>query len=105
MDDQRLQQLEEYRAQALEKLASMGEYLTSSEDIDYQTIISLARSTKDANLLGKALDKINAIEDQRERSEALLSFLDEVEYEIAEDPSVVSQSKDQSEVANEETDA
>jgi len=102
MNDQRLQQLEEYRAQALEKLASMGEYLINSEDIDYQAIISLARSTKDANLLGKALDKINSIEDQRERSEALLLFLDEVEYEIADDPSVSGQPKDQTNATNDE---
>lgn len=105
MDDQRLQQLEEYRAQALEKLASMGEYLINSEDIDYQAVISLARSTKDANLLGKALDKINNIEDQRERSEALLFFLDEVEYEIADDPSVSAQPKVSAENANGESNA
>ena len=101
MDDQRLQQLEEYRAQALEKLASMGDYLINSEDVDYQAIISLARSTKDVNLLGKALDKINSIEDQRERSEALLLFLDAVEYEIAEDPSISGQLKEQVTDANE----
>lgn len=105
MDDQRLHQLEEYRAQAIEKLAGMGEYLINSEDVDYQAIISLARSTNDVNLLGKALDKINSIEDPRERSEALLLFLDEVEYEIASNPSVTGQLKDQGNDTDERGDA
>ena len=83
-DDTKLLQLEEYRAQALEQLVSMSDYLVANEDADYATIIALARSTGNTQLLGKALEKIQAIEDQQERSEALLSFLDEVEYEIAD---------------------
>jgi|GEM_PF-1777879 hypothetical protein len=84
-NDQKLQQLEEYRAQALEKLSGMSEYLSNSEDVDYTTIISLAQSTGNAELFGKALEKIDQIENEQDRSEALLSFLDGIEYAIADD--------------------
>lgn len=84
-NDQKLQQLEEYRAQALEKLSSMKDYLSNSDDVDYMTLVSLAQSTGDADAYGKALGKIDLIEDEQERSEALLSFLDNIEHTIADD--------------------
>ncbi len=82
--DEKLQQLEEYRAQALESLVGISDYLVNSENADYQTIITLAHSTGNTTLFGKALEMIDKIDDREERSEALLAFLDGIEYAIAD---------------------
>lgn len=82
--DKKLAQLEEYRAQALEQLTAMSDYLMSRDDLDIDTIITLARSTNDVTLLGKALEKVKSMEDQQGKSEALLTLLDEIEFEMAD---------------------
>lgn len=83
-DSKKLTQLEEYRAQALEQLTGMSDYLVGRDDIDVDTIITLARSTGDVTLLGRALEKVKTMEDQQGKSEALLVLLDEIEYEMAD---------------------
>ncbi len=84
MNDQQLVQLEEYRAQALEELMKLSDFLVSDENVAYDSILALARSTNNPELFGKALEKIRSIEDEQERSTALLTYLDEIEYEIGE---------------------
>lgn len=80
----KLTQLEEYRARVLEQLTGMSDYLIGRDDIDVDTIITLARSTGDITLLDKALEKVKTMEDQQGKSEALLALLDEIEYEMAD---------------------
>ncbi|MEO8691153.1 MAG: hypothetical protein ABI397_00020 [Candidatus Saccharimonas sp.] len=89
--DEKLTKLEEYRAQALEQLTGMSDYLISRDDIDVDTIITLARSTGDITLLGRALEKVKTMEDQQAKSEALLALLDEIEYETADSVGVPEQ--------------
>ena len=89
----KLTQLEEYRAQALEQLTGMSDYLINRDDIDVDTIITLARSTGDMTLLGKALEKVKTMEDQQAKSEALLTLLDEIEFEMANSVGLPSQAE------------
>lgn len=84
MNDHQLVQLEEYRAQALEELMKLSNFLVSDESVGYDSILALARSTNNTELFGRALEKIRSIEDEQERSTALLTYLDEIEYEIGE---------------------
>lgn len=81
--DQR-QLLEELKGQTLQSLSSMSAYLANDESLSYDMLIVLARNTGNVSLLQTALKKVQAIEDERQRSDGLLAVLSAIEESIGD---------------------
>lgn len=80
MDNDSLQTL---RNNVLQELTGLTDYLATDDQTSYDLLIVLARNTGNALLLEKAFTKIQAIEDPKLKSDALVELLDEVEIYIA----------------------
>jgi hypothetical protein len=76
--------LDQLRNQILDNLVSMSDQLAVSDNISYDALIALGRSTGKPEFLEKAYQKINSIEDQSEKADAFLDLLDEVEVQLSE---------------------
>lgn len=76
-------ELEQLRVQVLQTIGSMTDILAEDENIDYSTLLTLARTSGKAALLSTAYQKILKIEDAHDKSEALMELLDAVETELS----------------------
>lgn len=74
------------RENVLKELVQMSSYIAEDIDAGYELLLILARNTGDQSLLEKAFIKIQALEDPREKSDALVDLLDEIEASLTPFP-------------------
>lgn len=86
--------LQKLRGDILNELVGLKDYLIQSNDVSYEMILTLVRATGDSSLLELAFKKAQQIEDARQKADALIDILDEVEVSLSSStpPSEVSQS-------------
>ncbi|MDB5166128.1 MAG: hypothetical protein JWM37_200 [Candidatus Saccharibacteria bacterium] len=82
MASDNLEQLTQLRQQVLNELLSYSDQLATSEDVSYDTLLSIAHMTEDAHLLPKVLEKIHELTDEDTKANALLELLNEVELQM-----------------------
>ncbi len=85
MNEEEKQRLQALRDSVLDELGGMGDYFANSEEVSYEVLLTLARNTGNTALLDKTFEKIKAIDDPEQKSNALLELLDEVEVTLADD--------------------
>lgn len=76
-------QLEGLRTEVLKGLVEVSDYMASDKDTSYDVLLMLARTTQNTSLLSKAFEKVKEIEDQKQRGDAMLDLLDEIELTLA----------------------
>lgn len=83
MSPDTIQQLQRLRGEVLQELVGLSEYMANDEGTSYELLLTLARNTGDQQLLDKAFAKIKTLEDPKQKSDALLALLDEVELGLS----------------------
>jgi len=66
----------------LDQLTQLSDHIADDDDASYELFINLARDTGNPVLLSKAYNKIQKIEDPKEKVGAILQLLDEVEVQL-----------------------
>lgn len=74
--------LKELKSSILRRLTELSSYIADSNDISYELLIALAQDTGDMNLLRKAFQKIEQIEDNHDKVTGLVDLLDAVELRV-----------------------
>lgn len=75
--------LRDLRANVLQELVGLSDQMVDDEDVSYDILLTLARTSGNQLLLEKAFRKIQAIEDPKQKSDALLDLMDEIEAELS----------------------
>jgi len=77
--------LQALKSKILDDLGGMTDQLVGNDIIGFDALFAIARNTGNVELLGKALEKCEAITDQSDKADALLELLGEVEMRLATD--------------------
>jgi hypothetical protein len=75
--------LQGLRGDVLNGLVAVSDSFADDDSVSYELLISLARNTGNKKLLGRAFDRIKTIEDPKQRGDAMLALLDEIELSLA----------------------
>lgn len=75
--------LQELRTKVLDSLVAVSDSFADDENVGYDVLIALARSTGNSKLWGRAYEKAMSIEDPKQRGDAMLVLLDEIELSLA----------------------
>jgi hypothetical protein len=74
------EELEEIKKEALEELKPLIDKLQVTPEEKFDIILLIIRSTDDEELVGKAHETAQQIEDETRRAQALLDIIKEVDY-------------------------
>ena len=80
------QKLEDLKSKILGDLTAMSDQLVDNDDVGFEALLALGRSTGNVNFLEKALKKAETMDDSLSKSDALLDLLDEVEIGLRQPP-------------------
>jgi hypothetical protein len=81
-NDEAKNKLEELRERVLGDISGMADQLASGENVDYDSLLTLARTTGRMEFLDKALERAEAIENPDEKMHSLLDLLDAVDVQL-----------------------
>jgi len=81
-NDETLTKLKDLRQRILSDVTGMADQLADSDAVDYDALISLARTTGRSEFLEKALARCEQMEDADEKMQSLLDLLDAVDVQI-----------------------
>lgn len=76
------QKLQELHDRILANVSSMADQLVDADSADFETLLSLARSTGKPELMEKAMQRAEAMEDNGEKMDSLLDLLDVVDAQM-----------------------
>lgn len=94
--------LQDLRANVLNELVGLSEYMADDQEVSYELLITLARNTGRDDLLQKAFQKIQKIEDPKQKADALIDLLDEIEIRLAPAPEEDDLAEEQQPVSDEQ---
>jgi|GEM_PF-3885798 len=81
-NDEALTKLEDLRKRILSDVSGMADQLADSDTVDYDALLSIARTTGRSEFLDKALARCEQMEDADEKMQSLLDLLDTVDVQI-----------------------
>jgi hypothetical protein len=67
----------------LNSLAAVSDQIINADNLDFETILVLARSTENTNILRAAVEKAKKIEDPVDRLNASLAVIDEIDFQLS----------------------
>lgn len=73
-------ELDQIKEDALNQLVPIIEELDQPPEEKYRTLMMLIQASDDKNLIKSAYDAANKIEDKKQRAEALLNIVNEINY-------------------------
>lgn len=73
-------ELDQIKEDALNQLVPIIEELDQPPEEKYRTLMMLIQASDDKNLIKSAYDTANKIEDKKQRAEALLNIVNEINY-------------------------
>ncbi len=80
--DETRHKLEALRQRVLNDISGMADQLANGDDVDYDSLITLARTTGRMEFLDKALERAQSIENRDEKMQSLLDLLDAVDVQL-----------------------
>jgi archaellum component FlaC len=83
-DQQVIDKLEGLRTKVLDDIVSMADEIIGHGEADLETLLTISRSTGNVELLVKAYEKCQAIENSADKTDALITILEEIEERIAD---------------------
>lgn len=82
MPDDQHDKLQQLHTSVINELLTLTDHMADDDDVSYQLLINLARTTDNPTLLYKAFEKVKKMEDPKNKTDALLEVLDEIEVQL-----------------------
>ena len=73
-------ELDSIKKNALDELQPLLKHVEQSPEERYETVMMMIRTNDDASLIGQAYEAAKEISDERDRANALLNIVSEIEY-------------------------
>ncbi len=83
-DQQIIEKLEGLRGRVLDDIMSMADEIVGNGEADLDVLLTISRNTGNVELLVKAFEKCQTIEDSASKTEALITILGEIEERITD---------------------
>ena len=83
-DQQTIEKLEGLRGRVLDDIMSMADKIVGNGEADLEVLLTISRNTGNVELLVKAFEKCQTIDDSAGKTEALITILGEIEERIAD---------------------
>lgn len=81
--EESLNELRGLKGEVLDNLTNMADQLASTDDMGFDALLAIAKTTGKVELLHKAFAQLQKMPDSPDKAESMLDLLDEIELRLA----------------------